>query len=107
MAGGDDGLSKRSIGLAFRIGIEMVAAMIVGVGGGLIGPMRQRWEQILTKAEQEAPRARAEAEANGGRAMADLRTRAEVSPAARTDELPLHRDGGGAYAHDGGPTHAR
>jgi ATP synthase protein I len=36
VAGGDDGLSKRSIGLAFRIGIEMVAAMIVGVGGGML-----------------------------------------------------------------------
>jgi hypothetical protein len=59
------------------------------------------------RAEQEAPRAKATAEANGGRAAADLRARAEVSPAARTDELPLHRDGGGAYAPDGGPTHAR
>jgi ATP synthase protein I len=36
VAGGDDNLSKKSIGLAFRIGIEMVAAMIVGVGGGML-----------------------------------------------------------------------
>jgi ATP synthase protein I len=35
-AGGDDNLSKKSIGLAFRIGIEMVSAMIVGVGGGML-----------------------------------------------------------------------
>ena len=34
--GGDDNLSKKSIGLAFRIGIEMVSAMIVGVGGGML-----------------------------------------------------------------------
>lgn len=27
---------------------------IVGVGGGLIGPMRQRWENWLTSAEQES-----------------------------------------------------
>jgi len=79
--------------------------LIVGVGGGLVGPMRQRWEQILTKAEQEAPRAKAEA--NSGRAVADLRARTEVSSATRTDELPVHRDGNGAYAPDGGPTHAR
>jgi hypothetical protein len=26
---------------------------VVGVGGGLIGPVRQRREQILTRAEQE------------------------------------------------------
>jgi hypothetical protein len=47
------------------------------------------------------------AEANSGRAAADLRARTEVSSATRTDELPLHRNGNGAYAPDGGPTHAR
>jgi ATP synthase protein I len=35
-AGGDDDLPRKSIGLAFRIGVEMVAAMIVGVGGGML-----------------------------------------------------------------------
>jgi len=29
---------------------------IVGVGGGLIKPMQARWEQYLSKAEQEAPK---------------------------------------------------
>jgi hypothetical protein len=32
--------------------------MIVGVGGGLIGPMRQRWERMLNKAEEETVKAR-------------------------------------------------
>lgn len=32
--------------------------MIVGVGGGLIGPMRQRWERWLDTAEQETAKAR-------------------------------------------------
>jgi len=27
---------------------------IVGVGGGLIGPMQSRWEQNLSKASQES-----------------------------------------------------
>lgn len=31
---------------------------VVGVGGGLIAPMRQRWERWLSVAEQEAVRAR-------------------------------------------------
>jgi small-conductance mechanosensitive channel len=35
--------------------------LIVGVGGGLIAPMRQRWERWLAKAEQEAPKAAAQA----------------------------------------------
>lgn len=34
--------------------------LIVGVGGGLIGPMRQRWEKVLDSAEQEAAKVRTE-----------------------------------------------
>ena len=37
--------------------------IVVGVGGGLIRPMQQRWEGYLTKAEAEAPRVKREAEA--------------------------------------------
>jgi hypothetical protein len=32
--------------------------LIVGVGGGLIGPMRQRWDRWLNTAEQETAKAR-------------------------------------------------
>ena len=35
--------------------------IVVGVGGGLIKPMQQRWEGYLTKAEEEAPRIKREA----------------------------------------------
>lgn len=35
--------------------------IVVGVGGGLIKPMQQRWEGYLTKAEEEAPKLRQEA----------------------------------------------
>jgi hypothetical protein len=34
--------------------------LVVGVGGGLIGPMRQRWEKVLNSAEQEAAKVRTE-----------------------------------------------
>jgi Conserved TM helix len=37
--------------------------LVVGVGGGLIRPMQQRWNRWLDRAEQEAPQARAEAQA--------------------------------------------
>lgn len=40
----------------------IVGVIIVGVGGGLIKPMSQRWETYLTKAEEEAPRIKAEAQ---------------------------------------------
>ena len=32
--------------------------MIVGVGGGMIGPMRERWERWLTTAERETMNAK-------------------------------------------------
>lgn len=36
----------------------VAGVIVVGVGGGLIKPMQQRWERYLTRAEQEAPRIR-------------------------------------------------
>lgn len=35
-----------------------VGIVVVGVGGGLIVPMRQRWERMLNSAEQETAKAR-------------------------------------------------
>jgi mechanosensitive ion channel-like protein len=32
----------------------IVGVAIVGIGGGLVGPMRERWERMLTRAESEA-----------------------------------------------------
>ncbi|HEY1157133.1 MAG TPA: hypothetical protein VGE95_12680 [Arthrobacter sp.] len=40
----------------------IVGVIVVGVGGGLIKPMSARWEQYLNRAEQEAPRIKAEAQ---------------------------------------------
>ena len=37
--------------------------LIVGVGGGLVRPMQQRWERWLDRAEQEATQARAHSQA--------------------------------------------
>ncbi|MFK0074672.1 mechanosensitive ion channel family protein [Arthrobacter woluwensis] len=40
---------------------SVVGVIIVGVGGGLIGPMSRRWETYLNKAEAEIPRVKDEA----------------------------------------------
>ena len=40
----------------------VAGVVIVGVGGGLIRPMQQRWESYLSTAEREAPRMKAEAQ---------------------------------------------
>lgn len=72
--------------------------LVVGVGGGLIAPMRQRWETILNRAEQEAPRAAAEARANAGQAAAEVKAKA-TDP---TEEIrPVGGTGGGSYTPDG------
>jgi hypothetical protein len=52
------------IGVATTVTLPVLVAilatvagiLIVGVGGGLVRPMQQRWEGYLTKAEEEAPR---------------------------------------------------
>ncbi|OKI20871.1 hypothetical protein A6A25_37485 [Saccharothrix sp. CB00851] len=69
---------------------------VVGVGGGLIKPMQQRWEGWLTKAENEAPQAKAQAEAYQ-RGREDVQRTATatqgVSPAEQTTritETPAH-----------------
>ncbi|MFD9706157.1 hypothetical protein [Lentzea sp. NPDC059081] len=41
----------------------IAGVVIVGVGGGLVRPMQQRWEGWLGRAEQELPQAKAQAEA--------------------------------------------
>lgn len=61
---------------------------IVGVGGGLIRPMQQRWEGWLGRAEQELPQAKAAAEAyqrgkeDAGRAGTPTEQMPRVSEAA-------------------------
>ena len=59
--------------------------LIVGVGGGLVGPMRQRWERVLDRAEQEAPRAAAEAQSQRrtGQARPARRRSKATTPAPR------------------------
>ncbi|MCJ1709677.1 hypothetical protein MT344_00600 [Clavibacter michiganensis subsp. phaseoli] len=41
----------------------IAGVIIVGVGGGLIKPMQARWETMLTKAEEEAPKIQQQAKA--------------------------------------------
>jgi hypothetical protein len=41
---------------------SITGVVIVGVGGGLIKPMSQRWERYLSRAEEEAPRVKQHAE---------------------------------------------
>ncbi|MFE2755372.1 hypothetical protein ACFXGA_25550 [Actinosynnema sp. NPDC059335] len=66
---------------------------VVGVGGGLVKPMQQRWEGWLTRAENEAPQAKAQAEAYQ-RGREDVqRTAAQGAPgsgASRMTETPAH-----------------
>jgi hypothetical protein len=71
--------------------------LIVGVGGGLINPMRHRWERWLSAAEQETARARGTTgayerggrEPTAGRPPTERRTRppGPVSPADESENI--------------------
>ncbi len=69
--------------------------IIVGAGGGLIKPMQARWEQYLTKAEEEAPKIRQHA-ANAP----SVRDQAQqVAYQVRQSADATNRGGGSAPRH--------
>ncbi|MFI1868906.1 mechanosensitive ion channel family protein [Streptomyces jumonjinensis] len=81
----------------------IAGVVIVGVGGGLIGPMRQRWERWLSRAEEESAGARdsigayqrGRADAQAGQPGAGSRTtgaRRERRRPGRTDQGPEGRE---------------
>ncbi|MEO3803522.1 hypothetical protein [Nonomuraea sp. B1E8] len=59
------------------------AIAAIGIGGGLIRPMQQRWERWLGRIEAEAPQARAHAEAYQ-RGREDARSMSEETRQVRT-----------------------
>jgi hypothetical protein len=59
------------------------AIAAIGFGGGLVRPMQQRWERWLGRIEQEAPQARAHAEAYQ-RGREDARAMTEPTMPVRT-----------------------
>ncbi|GAA3097530.1 hypothetical protein GCM10020001_012390 [Nonomuraea salmonea] len=69
------------------------AIAAIGIGGGLIRPMQQRWERWLGRIEEEAPQARAHAEAYQ-RGREDARSMSEETAPMRGTR------GGGATRSD-------
>ena len=73
----------------------LAGVAIVGVGGGLIQPMRSRWERMLTKAESETTRVQASVQQN---ALAYQKGRADAragQPATETQsQMPYGREPG-------------
>jgi mechanosensitive ion channel-like protein len=62
--------------------------LIVGVGGGMVRPMQQRWESWLGRVEEELPTVRrrlADAAAERQRLRAEQRARAEAEQRARAE----------------------
>ena len=72
--------------------------LVVGVGGGLIKPMQHRWEDYLTRAENEAPRVRREAEQSPSvREQAEQkRAEFESDDVTATSAVPRYDDRGGS-----------
>ncbi|HJQ48302.1 MAG TPA: hypothetical protein VJ870_18565 [Amycolatopsis sp.] len=80
--------------------LAMIAGVvIVGVGGGLVRPMQQRWESWLGRAEREMPAARAQAQAyQRGREDA---TRTGAPSEAQTEQMPAGGQGPGPTSTGG------
>ncbi|GAA1740489.1 mechanosensitive ion channel family protein [Nonomuraea bangladeshensis] len=83
------------------------AILAIGIGGGLIRPMQQRWERWLSRMESEAPQARAHAEAyQRGRRDAAAMSGEETAPiGAAPGATAAGRPGtpqGGTSASQGG-----
>jgi hypothetical protein len=77
-------------GLFYAVLALVVGVAIVAIGGGGIQPMRERWERALSRAEQEAPRAKQQAQMRAG---AGSPTEGRHEP-PRTSELPPTQPGG-------------
>ncbi|MFF8031495.1 hypothetical protein [Streptomyces sp. NPDC016626] len=74
--------------------------MIVGVGGGMVQPMRQRWERALSSMEQEQQRART----GGGAYQSGREDAMRNQPARERTDMPGGRDmRGGGTDMGGGP----
>jgi uncharacterized membrane protein len=88
---------------------------IIGVGGGLVRPMQQRWESWLNRAESEIPQAKAAAEAyqrgkeDAGRASDPMRTQQHMAHAggAHTATGPMPGGTAGAQGMPQGGQHQR
>lgn len=75
------------------------AILAIGVGGGLVRPMQQRWDRWLGNLEEQAPQARAQAEAyqrgrEDARQMAPSQT-PQPTPAASEPTTPIRTDAPG------------
>ncbi|RWR20563.1 hypothetical protein D8Y23_05545 [Microbacterium enclense] len=68
----------------------IAGVIIVGAGGGLIKPMQQRWEAMLTKAEDEAPKIQQQVQ--GAPSVTDQAKQAasQVQSATRTQQQRPH-----------------
>ena len=69
----------------------VVGVIVVGVGGGLIRPMSQRWETYLNKAEEEAPRVKAEAQNSPSPSQQLKGAAQQAKTKAKSDESGAHR----------------
>lgn len=81
-------------GLFYALLAIVVGSSVIAIGGGGVGPMRQRWERALARLDEEVPQARQQAEGAGDRVKERASQRAQQAKAAAGDG----QDGTGARA---------
>lgn len=103
------------VGIATTVTLPVLVAvlatisgiLIVGVGGGLIKPMQHRWEGYLSKAEEELPKVKAEAEntpsvrEQAQQAKQKLDSSGQQNEATRLYDQRAASSGGSSSAYEG------
>jgi hypothetical protein len=69
-------------GLFYALLAIVVGSSVIAIGGGGVGPMRQRWERALARLDEEAPQARQQAQGAGDRVAERAAQRADQAKAA-------------------------
>jgi hypothetical protein len=75
--------------IAYAALLAIVGVVVVGVGGGLIRPMSERWQRTLDKVDEDAPTVKANAQAKAAQAKAAAeKARAETYQPYPTEPAP-------------------
>lgn len=76
-------------GLFYALLAIVAGSAIIAIGGGGIQPMRSRWEQALSRVEQEAPQAREQMRARRERQQHAAPPQTPTEAQAPTEQQPL------------------
>jgi hypothetical protein len=88
-------------GLFYAVLAIIVGSAVIAIGGGGIGPMRSRWENVLAKYDEEKPKLQQAAQGSKDRIAQRAQQRTEQARSATASSSP--RTAGAVSARDTDP----